>query len=191
MGLSIRTTDIQLGIERTPSSLQMETQIARLELHQKHAKVSITTEIPRVLIDQYQCFAEAGLKGNYDFTREAAQRGYQQVMGFIGQTARDGYALAAIENGGNPIAAIAVRDASPQKEFGLDFIPESRPKIEVTGGSTDIQWDSNGGGVNNAVEGNYIPGYSRLDFRPTDINLYVKQYPSVKISYENNIDVSI
>lgn len=190
MGLSIRTTDIKLGIERTPSSLQMDTQNAKLELHQKHAKVNITTENPRVLIDQYQCFAEAGLKGNYDFAREAAQLAYRQVMNFIGETARDGNTLAAIEKGGNPIAEIAVRRAYPQKEFGLDFIPKSRPEIEVTG-SIDIQWDRNGEGALNGVEGRYIAGYTKLDFEPSKINIYVKQYPSVDIKYENSVDLLI
>lgn len=190
MGLSIRTTDIQLGIDRTPSSLNMDTRNASLELHQKHAKVNVTTEKPKVIIDQYQCFAEAGLKSSADLIREAAQRGYRQVMKFIGQTARDGYTLAAIENGGNPIAAIAARDASPQKEFGLAFIPKSRPKIEVTG-SIDIQWDRNGEGVKNGVEGNYIPGYAKLDFEPARVDIYVKQYPSVDIEYESSVDLLI
>jgi hypothetical protein len=190
MGLSIRTTDIQMETDRTPSSLSIETQNARLELHQKHAKVNITTEKPKVLIDQYECFAEAGLKNNYDFTREAAQLGYQQAMDFIGQTAQDGGALAAIERGGNPIVAIAVRDASPEKSFVLAFIPQSRPKIDVTG-NIDIQWDRNGEGIHNGVEGNYIPGYANINFEREKLNIYVKQYPSVAISYENSMDVSI
>lgn len=190
MGLSIRTTDIQLGIHRTPSSMNMETENARLRLHQKHTRINIRTETPRVLIDQSQCFAEAGLKSNYDFAREAAVRGSQQAMEFTGQTARDGYTLAEIERGGNPIASIAVRRAYPQKQFGLDFIPKSRPKIEVTG-SVDTQWDRSGEGVNTGVEGSYSPGYVRLDFEPTKIKIFVKQYPSVDINYESNLDVSI
>lgn len=190
MGLSIRTTNIQLGIERTPSSLQIETQNAGLELHQKHAEVNITTEKPRVLIDQYECFAEAGLKNNYDFSREAAQLGYQQLMKYIGETASDGNTLAAIERGGNAISSIAARKASPEKNFGLAFIPQSRPKIDVTG-SLDLQWDRNGEGIYNGVEGNYIPGYANINFEPTKINIFVKQYPSINIKYENSVDVSI
>lgn len=190
MGLNIRTTDIQIGIDRTPSSLQIETQNAKLEQHQKRAKVNITTEKSRVLIDQYECFAEAGLKNNNDFAREAAQLGRQQAMNFIGETAQDGNTLAAIERGGNPNAAIAARNAYPRKHFGLAFIPQSRPKIEVTG-SIDIQWDRNWEGVNNGVEGNFIPGNVNINFEPTMINIFVKQYPSVEISYENSIDVTI
>jgi hypothetical protein len=190
MGLTIRTTDIQLGIETTPGQWDIRTQSAKLEMHQKHAKVNIRTEKPRVLIDQYECFAEEGLKNNYDFTKEAAQRGYQQAMEFIGKTAQDGYTLAAIENGGNPIAAIAKRDSSPQKEFVLAIIPRSRPKIDVTG-NVDIQWDRNWEGVMTGIEGRYIPGFVDANYNPGKVNIYVKQYPSVDIKYDGNIDVSI
>lgn len=190
MGLNISTTNIQLGIDRTPSSLNIETQNARLELHQKHAKVNITTEKPLVTIDQYECFAEAGLKGNYDLSREAAQLGYQRVMDFIGESVSEGYALAAIERGGNPIASIAAGRAYPEKNFALAFIPQSRPKIDVTG-SMKIQWDRNGEGAHNGVEGNYVQGHANIHFEPAKINIYVKQYPSINIEYETSVDVSI
>ena len=85
MALTISRIDTQLEYQRTPSKLDIETRNASLELHQKQAKVNIHTELPKVIIDQYECFASAGLKGNYDFTREAAQRGYQQVLDFIGR----------------------------------------------------------------------------------------------------------
>lgn len=190
MGLSISTTDIQLGIESIPSRLQMETRNARLELHQKHAKVNISTEKPRVLIDQYQCFAEAGRMNNFDHGKKIAESAYRQVMKFIGQTARDGYALAAIERGGNPIADIAVRRAYPQKEFNIAFIPRSRPEIEVTG-SVDTQLEKNGEGTNNGVDANYVPGYANSYFTQANVNVFVKQYPSVNINYEPSVDISI
>ncbi len=190
MGLSIHTTGIQLGIERIPSSLRIETKSARLELYQTHSKLSISTERPKILIDQYECFAEAGLKGNYDFLMENAQIGYRQVMSFIRETARDGDTLAAIERGGNPIADIAVRRAYPEKYFGLAFIPKSRPEIDVTG-SIDIQWDRDGEGAGDTVEGDFYPGGVNINFKPAKVNIYVKQYPSIKIEYENSVDVSV
>ena len=191
MALSISTTDIQLGYERTPSSLNIETSGAKLELHQKHAKVNIETELPRVLIDQYECFASAGLKNNYDLLKEAAQRGLKNAFEVTGKRAEDGKLLAAIEKGGNPIAYIAKRDAFPEREFGLDFIPKARPKIDVTG-DIRIEPERNWEGANNGVEGNYIPGNVRIDFTPAKINIRVLRYPSVNIEYsESNFDTSI
>jgi hypothetical protein len=191
MALSISTTNIKLEYERTSSSLNMESNEARLELHQKHAKVNIETELPKVLIDQYECFASAGLKNNYDLISEIAQRAKQNAIDFIGKTAEDGRLLAAIEKGGNPIAQIAKRDAYPEHEFILDFIPKARPKIEVTG---DIKMDPerNSEGVNNGVEINYVPGSLNIDFTPAKINFNVLQYPSISIKYlGNNIDTTL
>lgn len=191
MALNISTTDIQLAYEHIPSHLSIQTSNARLELHQKQAKVNIETELPRVLIDQYECFASAGLKNNYDLMSEIVQRAKQNVLEFIGKTAEDGKLLAAIEKGGNPIAYIAKRDASPEHEFILDFIPKARPKIDVTG---EIRFfpERNSEGINNGVEGNYIPGGISIDYTPAKININVLQYPSVGIKYlGNSIDTTI
>ncbi|NJD01020.1 MAG: hypothetical protein FIA99_00100 [Ruminiclostridium sp.] len=192
MSLSINTTDIKLGYERIPSRLSIETNSAKLELHQKHAKVNIETELPRILIDQYECFASAGLKNNYDFISEISQIARQDVLEFIGKTAEDGKLLAAIEKGSNPIAYIAKRDASPEKVFILGFIPKASPRFDVTGGSIKIDPERNSEGANNGVEGNYIPGDISIKFSPAKININVLQYPSVSINYiGNDLDKSI
>jgi hypothetical protein len=67
-------------------------------MHQEYVKVEIESELPRVQIDQYQCFAEAGLKNNGDLLREAAQMSIQQAMDYTAKAAADGDELAAIEN---------------------------------------------------------------------------------------------
>lgn len=191
MGLTISRTDILLEYRRTPSKLEIESKNARLDLHQKHAKINIHTELPRVKIDQYECFASAGLKNNGDLIRDAARRAYQQVMEFIGKTASDGYALAAIEKGGNPIAAIAKRDADPIHEFGLDYIPKARPKIEIEG---DLKFDPerNSEGINNGVEGTYHAGEVNYNYNPSSINISVKRYPSVKFDFTGvNLDAKV
>ncbi len=191
MGLTINQTYAAIGIDTTPSRLDINTEKARLQLHQKFAKVNIHTELPRVEIDQYEAFASAGLKGNSDLTKEAADRGYQQAMEYINKTSQDGYRLSAIEKGGNPIADIAVRDAYPTHEFGLDFIPKVGPKITVKG---KVQFDAekNSEGVDNGVSGTFIPGSVNINYTPGQVNVYIKQYNSISINYTGtNIDSHI
>lgn len=185
MGIEITQTHAKIGIETTPARLEMESRMARLELRHKQAKVNIHTEQTRVLIDQYECFATAGLKGNYDLSKEAAQLGYRYAMEFIGKTAEDGDRLAAIEKGGNPIVEIAIRDAYPVHEFGLDFIPKARPKISVTGGIR-IEPEPYEQGTINGVKGNYVPGYLRIHYTPSKVKIFIRQYNSIKISYKGN-----
>lgn len=191
MGLIINRTDAKLGIESSPARLEMQSQPARLEFHETDAKLTIRSDPPRVTIDQYECFAEVGLKNNYDLLKEASSRAYQHIMDYIGQTAADGGRLAAIEKGGNPIAEIAARDAFPVHEFGIGFIPQSRPKINVTG-SIQIEPVLDSNGATNSITGDYTPGSLNVNYIPWQLNIYVKQYPSIDIRYEgNSIDTTI
>jgi hypothetical protein len=191
MGLEIRQTYAKIGIETIPGKLDIETRQAKLNFKQKHAKINLHTELPKVKIDQYECFASAGRKGPIDLTREIARLARQQVMEYIGKTAEDGSTLAAIERGGTPIADIAVRDAYPVHQFGIDFIPKARPKITVTGG-VKVDPERNSEGISNGVEGEYIPPDLKIDFTPTVVNIYLRQKASISFQYTGNkVDISI
>ncbi|HHW49101.1 MAG TPA: hypothetical protein GXX14_10885 [Clostridiaceae bacterium] len=191
MGIIINQVHAKIGIERIPSKLEMESRMARLELRQNHAKVNIRTELPRVEIDQYECFASAGLKKPIDLMREAAQRAYQHVLEYIGKVAADGDRFAAIELGGNPIAETAVRDAYPEHEFNIDFIPKARPKITVKG-SVQIDPERNAEGANNGVEGKFIPGELKINYIPARIRIYIEQYNQIRFEYRGkNIDLPV
>lgn len=185
MDIRISQSYAQIGIERSPGGLDIQTRSAQLELRQKHAKINLHAELPKVKIDQYECFASAGLKNCLDRSREIAQRTYRQVMEFIGKTAEDGNRLAAIEKGGNPIAEIAVRDAYPEHEFGLDFLPKAAPKIEVTG-NLQIDPERNSEGTHNGVEGTFTPGEVNIRYTPDKISIYLKQYGSINFEYTGN-----
>lgn len=183
MGLVINQTYAAIKVETTPSELNIDSEAARLELKQKQARVNIHTELPRVEIDQYECFATAGLKNVYDMTKEAAQRGISQAMEYIAKMAGDGDAFAAIEQSGNPIADIAVRDSVTEHEFGLDFIPKARPKITVKGG-VQIDPERNSEGATNGVEGTFRPGYVKIDYTPAKVSIGISRYNSINISVE-------
>lgn len=102
-----------------------------------YSRMNTHMQLPRIEIDQYECFATSGLKGSFDLAKEGAQLGYKQSMEYIAKTAQDGNRLAAIEKGGTPIQDIAKRDAWPVHEFGLGFMPKARPKITVKGSVID------------------------------------------------------
>jgi hypothetical protein len=183
--LRISQTYAQIGIQTKTTQLNMYSTLPKLSIHQEHVQVEIESELPRVHVDQYQCFAEAGLKNNMDMLKEAAQLAFQQRMKYTAKVVSDGDMLAAIENGGTPIADIAERDAYLEKEFNFDTIPKSRPRIEVTGNlkigfrpgrvvfSTDL----------GSIENKIIPG---------QVNIYMKQWSSVTIEYiGENVDTRV
>ena len=190
MGISISTTPAKLSIETVPGKLEIDTRKAQLELKQEKAKVNIKTEQPRILIDQYECFAEEGLKNNIDLAREHAQKGYQSAMEYIAKKAQDGDAMAKIGHKANIMIDNAARDSITTHEFGMVTMPMARPSIDSAGGTVDIQVEPlNEIGKINGVTGRFIPGDITFNYTPSRININVQSYGSINISYSgNNVD---
>lgn len=187
MGLSISTTPARLSINTIPGGLEYHTMDAKLELKQKQPKVNIKTEQPMVLIDQSQCFAESGLKNNTDFMKGQAQQGYQKLMKFIAKKAKDGDAMAKIGNKANIMINIAKNGAFTKHEFGLGSMPQSRPRINVTGGTVDIKAEFlNNVGERNGVTGKYTAGDINFDYTATVVDVKVASYGSIDIRYTGN-----
>jgi len=183
MALSITQTHAKIGIQTTPAKLNIQSQNAVLELRQKHAKVNMETKLPKVKIDQYEAFASAGLKNYYDLTKSEGERAKQGLLEYIGKVVDDGNSLAAIENGGNPIAEIAKRDFYNIHEFDIDTLPKVGPEITLEEGKVNIDPERNSEGVNNGVQGNYIPAELNIDYTPSQVKIFLEQYASIKFDY--------
>ncbi len=187
MGLSISTTPAKIAIETVPAELEMHVKNAELRLKQKQPKMNIETEPLVVMIDQYQCFAEAGLKNISDFAREQGQKGLQSVTAYTGKIASDGDAMARIGYRANIMINIAKNSAIKKRDFNVDFIPKSRPKITVTGGTVDLKAEFiNNIGEINGVTGQYIPADIRFKYKPPNVDIRVVSYGSVDIKYTGN-----
>lgn len=184
MALSISRTDAKLNIETTRSVLTIQTRQAKLDLRHKEAMVDIHTDLPRVEIDQYECFATSGLMGPIDLTRSEGQRAMQQALTYASKVSADGDSMAAIENG-SPLPDIVERDAYPEHEFGLDYMPKARPRITVTGG-VQVTPQRNAEGVNNGVEGTITPGSLNIDYTPSQVKISMQQYASLNIRNVGN-----
>ena len=192
MGIEISQTYAKIGIDTVFSDLNMEAKKPVLNIHQNHAKLEIQTELPKIEIDQYEAFASAGLKGPIDLTHEIAQRTYGQVIEQIGKIAEDGDFIAAIENGGSPLADIAQRDSVTEHEFDVDMIPKVGPKITAKA-SQKIRAGREGEGVHNGVEFSLTPGTVNYNYVPAQVNIFLRQYASVRFNYveDSKIDIHI
>lgn len=190
MGLSIRTTPTKIAIETKLGGLNWQTKQARLELRQKHAKVNIRTEQPMVQIDQYQCFAESGLKNNSDFMKEQAQKGHQSIIGYTGKVSQNGDSMAKIGHKANIMINIAKNQALTKHQFGIGMMPRSRPRVSVRGGTVEIQAEQrNNMGEINGVRSIYSSGNISFDYTPTKVDIRIESLSSIDISYTgNNLD---
>ncbi len=190
MGLSIQTTPAKISIETIDCRIERKNMCARLELKQKPPVVNINSELPRVLIDQYECFAEEGLKNNIDFTKEQSENAYRNVMEYIARVSQDGDSMVKIGNKANIMIDIAQRNSVTTHEFGMVTVPMSRPKIDAVGGTVEFDPEPiNDIGMTNGVIGTYIPLQADFNFIPGKIDTRVVSYGSIEIKYTgNNVD---
>lgn len=182
MGLEISRVPAKLHIETTPSRLDIRTRKAKLEFSTERVRVDVHTELPRVVIDLYECFASMGQLGPVDLTRQESQYAMQQALTYAAKVSADGDAIAAIENPEDPIPDIVERDAFPQHEFVLDYIPKARPKITVTGG-VQVKAEGSMPGVHNGIQGRYMPHEIRISYTPSQVRISLAQYPSIRMRY--------
>ncbi|QZY57541.1 DUF6470 family protein [Crassaminicella profunda] len=135
------STRAQIGINRTPGKLEINQPNPELKMHTQPPKIQIKSEQSKVQIDQYVCFKEEGQKNVEDLIKDNAAFAKQKSLQGIARIVRQGNEMAAIENKGDVIPSQARENAHDlfNKEFNIGVIPKSRPQINFTGGTVDIQ----------------------------------------------------
>lgn len=193
MPLNITQTYAKIGIDTSPAKLELQTRNARLELKQNHAQMKMEIKRPKVLIDQYEAFASAGLKKPLDLTRSEVDKAKNKAMEYIGKVVADGNYLASIENGGNAIAEIAKRDFYTIHEFNMATMPKVGPEINVIEGDVNIELGKKADGSYDFVDTNYVPAELNTKYTPAQVRIFLSQYASINIDYvrENKIDTYI
>jgi hypothetical protein len=182
----------KIGMQTTPGKLTIEKEDAKLSIKQDSPKVNMKVDMPKVQIDQYECFAEAGLKNMADLTDEITGYAKQNVMKYMAKRSSDGDRMAAIENKSDVIAEIARSDMYDQTDFNMGIIPTSRPKITVTGG-LEIEPEPTAQGVLNGVEYQVEPAKININYIRGKLDIYLSQKASIEFRYEpdKKIDIKI
>lgn len=187
MKLRITNIHAQLGINKHDAILSIRQPKAELQITTIPTELNTKTERLKITIDQKQCFSEAGLKDIFELTREAAERGKQAVLEAIARTTTEGNRLAMIENKSDAIVEIAAEKSLPAPaDTNITFIPRSRPKIDVTGGT--VSFSPKRGGVKIDIRAIQ----PELNTTSPEIEFYFLQKPVFKFEFVgNNVDVSI
>ncbi|MDN5316902.1 hypothetical protein BFT35_12965 [Thermoanaerobacterium thermosaccharolyticum] len=185
MDIVINQTFGRIGIDTTPAVINIHNQNADLNIHQEMLKVEIEQKLPQVHIDQYQCFYESGLKSVFDLIHDEAERSYQVGLEAIAKIVDDGNALASIENHQNVIPQLAFEAGVENIDFNVDLMPKSRPKIWFDG-YLNINWQKGN------VSVNVKPQKPEIYATRANVNIYMLQYPSIKIDYiGQNVDTIV
>ena len=178
MSIQIRTIDAKLNLNITYPKIDIRQSKGHLNIKQTNAELIINKEEPKVIIDQYQCFAESGLKNNADLTKQFKQLALRKVLEGIRRKTSEGRRMINIKRGNpNAISDIAKRNFETRtRQFNYDIMPKSRPKIDFEG-SFSIDWKSGGVDIDYRVE------KPINNFHWGKVEMYLNPYPDIEISY--------
>ena len=179
MRIAIHQTFGRIGIKTYPAQISIKSPKADLNIKQIPAKMEIKQKLPQVRIDQYQCFYESGLKNIFDLVHDEAERSKQIALDAIGKKAEDGDILASIETHQDAIVKLSEEATIQDIDFNVDLMPKSRPKIWFEG-YLKIDWQLGG------VQIEAIPHKPIISATPARVEIYLRQYPSIKIEHVGN-----
>jgi hypothetical protein len=188
MDLRITTKQGLIGINATQGKMNIDYGKSNFNIQTKNPEIDINITQPKVKIDQSKPLAEMGLNDIFGFIKNNVNKGRQAALNGIGKIASQGNELARIEAGGNVISRQAQYNAFEQykKEVNIDFVPKSRPEIDLNEGKVDI---------------NLKRGDVSIQSKPQDVNLnysvgkaeiFLRQKPFIDIEYiGNHLDFKI
>lgn len=179
--IRLQTTSAKIEINTQPARQEIEQSAATLEIQQPAADMNIDRTPARLTIDQTKAREDMDLKHISKRIEEAAHQGYQDWLEGIARRSQEGDELMMIENGGNPIAEQAKRNAySPMLDFNIGWIPNhGGVRTEYNPGKVEVNWDPNKPIINSRIN------KPNIQYTPGKVDVSIKQYNSLKIDFEN------
>ncbi len=178
----------KIGIRSYDAVLEIRQPPADMKIRQPLPDVTITKTNSKLEIDQSEAFADANLKPLHRWIKERAQQAKQVVLQDIAQEAREGSRLMKIESKTNAIAQIAKEQSEPAyKQPNIAFIPESPLKVKFHYTPSKIS----------IHVGEYEPKIAVkvnkpiIKYRPGDVQVYLRQKPSIEFSARTTYDRTI
>lgn len=171
----------QTEINTQNAKLEIEQPQADLGIQQRPAELDINRTPSKLTIDQTKAREDMDLKNISKRIEEFANQGYQDWLSGIARVSQDGDELMMIENGGHPIADQANRNSeSPMLDFNIGWIPSAGGvKVGYDPGKVEIDWKVNKPVVESKINKPVI------DYSPGQVEVSLKEYPSLKIDFDN------
>ncbi|WP_226643238.1 DUF6470 family protein [Mesobacillus subterraneus] len=179
--IRLQSTFGQIEINTHNAKLVFEQPIAELSIQQPTAELDINRTPLKLSIDQTKAREDMDLKNISKRIEEFAQQGYQDWLSGLERVSQDGNELMMIENGGNAIADQAKRNSeSPMLDFNIGWIPSmGSVKVGYYPGQVNINWKINKPIIESRINEPLV------DYLPGKVEVGLKEYPSLKIDFEN------
>lgn len=136
--IEMHSVSAQIAIRSTQPTIEINTQKPDMQIIRDKGSYNIETKNVKLQLDSTACLAEEGIRSVSDTISQAASDGKQAALEGIGRRAREGDQLLDFTYKGNTFAAIAKQNYFQEKQFGLGYIPSTRPVISWEKNSVNI-----------------------------------------------------
>lgn len=174
--IGLKTNNAQMKQHYVQPVIEMETTTGELNMK---------VDLPKIEIDQQQCFSESGLKGILELSSDNVKAAVQQMYASVGRIADQGNQLSNFHEG-NAIADQAYYNAYDQfdNEFNMVTMPMSRPKITVIEGRVNMD------PTRTQIKFNPKLSKPELEYTPGRVDIYLRQKNELLIRVEGqNVDL--
>jgi hypothetical protein len=174
--IQIRTQPIRIGMETTPHRFTFDQPRGIQEIRQPRPELTIEQPRGDLQIDQTQAWDALGYTHYSVLMDRIVSEARRIFLEGIAKKAEQGDRLAAIHQGGNPVADIAWEQYN--QEAPMSLLGEARyDNVEIR---YTAQWPNIDVNLR-PPELNYTPVRPHYQFTRGQLNIYVLQYPSVTI----------
>lgn len=180
--MQIYNLDIQfsfgrLGIEYKRGNMEIKKDMmGGFELEKRAPELDINVEFPGIeRIDLKAPFSEIGLADMPTLARQWYYEAKDLTWQAIEKIVQEGDALGAIERGIS-IADLAEQNAFPERDYNVDLIPKTPPKVYFRKGNVDVSLKE--GFVNVSVN----PFPVDISYEYARVRPYLEKPPYIKIT---------
>lgn len=179
--IRLQSTFGKTEINTHNAKLEYEQPKVELSIQQPPAELDINRTPSKLTIDQTKAREDMDLKKISKRIEEFAQQGYQDWLSGLARVSQEGDDLMMIENGGHPIADQAKRNSeSPMLDFNIGWIPSAGGvKVGYDPGKVELTWKVNKPIIESRVNKPIV------NYSPGKVEVSLKEYPSLKIDFEN------
>lgn len=177
----------KIGMEQQFASLNIQQPKADLTIEQHHAKMAIEAPQGELIIDQSQAWEEVNLMSTPRLIEKQGAEGLQAAAEGAARRAEQGDELMKIEQTNHPTYSQALENGfRQQKSLSLKYIPSPfAVKIDYIPAEVHIEFITQAPTIV-AVQNRPI-----IDFEPSVLNIYMEQYESLEIDYENLFSTTV
>lgn len=183
--IQIETQPIRIGMETTPHEFTIEQPRGIQDIQQIPADLSIRQPRGELEIDHTRALDALGYVDTLTLSMRISAEARRLYLEGLSRTAQEGDRLAALHQGGNPIADIAWERFSHDAPMNLVGEASYDPvDVYYTARPAEIDVQVRG------AETRYEPQFPRYTFTRGKLDIYVEQYPSVKIT-PPRVDITV